>query len=78
MVASFYSHDAIWDKFQPAKEFTLSVSSYRVIELQGGIFTAMSVDSEKKIFNDKMKELNDTSSHRSPFLDNERYNKFLR
>jgi len=35
--------------------------------------TAMSVDSVK-IFDDKVKELNDTSSHRSLFLDNERYN----
>ena len=41
-------------------------------------FTAMSVDSVKKIFNDKVKELNDASSHRSLFLDNERYNNILR
>jgi len=34
----------------------------------------MSVDSVKKIFNDKVKELNDASSHRSLFLDNEGYN----
>jgi len=41
-------------------------------------FTAMSVDSVKKIFNDKVKKLNDASSHRSLFLDNERYNNILR
>ena len=40
-------------------------------------FTATSVDSVK-IFNDKVKELNDASSHRSLFLDNERYNNILR
>ena len=34
-------------------------------------FTAMSVDSVKNIFSDKMKELNDASSHMSLFLDNE-------
>jgi len=39
--------------------------------------TAMSVDSVK-IFDDKVKELNDTSSHRSLFLDNERYNNIWR
>ena len=38
----------------------------------------MSVDSEKKIFNDKVKDPNDASSHRSLFLDNERYNNILR
>jgi len=38
----------------------------------------MSVDSVKKIFNDKVKELNDASSRRSLFLDNERYNNILR
>ena len=38
----------------------------------------MSVDSAKKIFNDKVKELNDASSHRSLFLDNEGYDKILR
>jgi len=32
----------------------------------------MSVDSVKRIFNDKVKELNDASNHRSLFLDNER------
>jgi len=37
----------------------------------------MSVDSVKKIFDDKVKELNDASSHRSLFLDNERYNDIL-
>jgi len=36
----------------------------------------MSVDSVK-IFNGKVKELNDASSHRSLFLDNERYNNIL-
>jgi len=41
-------------------------------------FTAMTVDSVKKIFNDKVKELNDVSSHKSLFLDNERYNNILR
>jgi len=40
-------------------------------------FTAMSVDNVKKIFNDKVKELNDASSHRSLFLDNKRYNNIL-
>ena len=40
-------------------------------------FTAMSVDSVKKIFNDNVKELNDASSHRSLFLDNERYKNIL-
>jgi len=48
-----------------------------VIELQADIFTAMFVDSVK-IFNDKVKELNDASSHKSLFLDNERYNNILR
>jgi len=38
----------------------------------------MSVDSVKKIFNDKVKELNYASSRRSLFLDNERYNNILR
>jgi len=42
------------------------------------LFTALSVDSVKKIFNDKVKKLNDTSSHRSLFLNNERYNNVLR
>jgi len=41
-------------------------------------FTAMSVDSGTKIFNDKMKELNDACSHRSLFLDNKCYNNILR
>jgi hypothetical protein len=75
-----YSHDAMWDKFQPAEgSFSVSLvrfsegSSYKLV-----FFTAMSVDSVKKIFDDKMKELNDASSHRSLFLDNERYNNILR
>ena len=38
----------------------------------------MSVDCVKKIFNDNVKELNDASSHRSLFLNNERYNNILR
>jgi hypothetical protein len=38
----------------------------------------MSVDSAKKIFNEKVNELNDASSDRSLFLDNERYDKILR
>ena len=38
----------------------------------------MSFDSVKNIFNDKMKELNDASSDRNLFLDNERYNNVLR
>jgi len=38
----------------------------------------MSVDSVKKIFDDKVKELNDASSHRSLFLDKERYDNILR
>jgi hypothetical protein len=37
----------------------------------------MSVDSVK-IFNDQVKEPNDASSHRSLFLDKERYNNILR
>jgi len=37
----------------------------------------MSVDSVKKIFNDK-EELNDASSHRSLLLDDEHYNNILR
>jgi len=41
-------------------------------------FTATSVDSAHKIFNDKVKELNDASRQRSLFLDNERYNNILR
>ena len=41
-------------------------------------FTAMSVESVKKIFNDNVKELNDASSRRSLFVDNERYNNILR
>jgi hypothetical protein len=40
-------------------------------------FTAMSVECVK-IFNGKVKELNDASSHRSLLLDNERYNNILR
>jgi len=32
----------------------------------------------KRIFNDKVKELNDASNHRSLFLDNERYNNISR
>jgi len=39
--------------------------------------TAMSVDSVKKIFNDKVKELNDTSSDMSLLLDDEHYNNIL-
>ena len=42
------------------------------------VFTATSVDSVKKIFNDKVKELNDASNNRSLFLDNEGYNNILR
>ena len=41
-------------------------------------FTAMSVDSVKKVFDDKLKELNDASGHGSLFLDNKRYNNILR
>ena len=33
----------------------------------------MSVDSVKKIFNDKVKELKDASSPKGLFIDNERY-----
>ena len=36
------------------------------------------VDSVKKTFNDKVKELNYASSHRSLFLDKERNNNILR
>ena len=42
------------------------------------VFKAMSVDSVKKIFNNKVKELNDANSHRSLFLDNKCYNNILR
>jgi hypothetical protein len=42
------------------------------------VFTAMSVDSAKKIFNGKVKELNDASSHSSLFLNNEGYSTILR
>ena len=38
------------------------------------VSTATSVDSVKKIFNDKVKEPNDAISHSSLFLDNEGYN----
>jgi len=38
----------------------------------------MSVDSVKKILNEKVKELNDTSSHRSLVLDKELYSNILR
>ena len=38
----------------------------------------MSFDSVKKIFNDKVKELNDASTHKSLLFDNERYNNILR
>jgi hypothetical protein len=44
-------------------------SSYKLV-----VFTATSVDSVKKIFDDKVKELNDASNHRSLFLGNEGYN----
>jgi hypothetical protein len=37
----------------------------------------MSVVSVKKIFNDRVKELNDASGHRNLFLANERYNNIL-
>jgi len=47
--------------------------SFRIL-----FFTVMSDDNVKKIFNDKVKELNDTSIHRSLFLDNERCNNVLR
>jgi hypothetical protein len=40
--------------------------------------TAMSRDSVKKIFNDKVKELNDPRCNRSVFLDNERYDDIKR
>ena len=40
-------------------------------------FTAMSIDSVMKIFSDKVRELNDASSHTSLFLDNEHYNNIL-
>jgi polysaccharide deacetylase 2 family uncharacterized protein YibQ len=42
------------------------------------IATAMSRDSVKKIFNDKVKELNDPRCNRSVFLDNERYDNIKR
>jgi hypothetical protein len=42
------------------------------------VFTAMSVDSVKKIFNEKLNEFNDASSDRSLFLDNEHYDNILR
>jgi hypothetical protein len=40
--------------------------------------TAMSRDSAKKIFNDKLKELNDPRCNRSVFLDNESYDNIKR
>jgi hypothetical protein len=49
-----------------------------MIELDVDSFTAVSVDSVKKIFNEKANGLNDASSDRSLFLDNERYDKVLR
>jgi len=42
------------------------------------VFTAISVDSVKKISNDKLKEQNDASNHRSLFLHNEGYNNISR
>ena len=49
-----------------------------MIEQQVGVFfTAMSVDSVK-ILNDKVKELNDASSHSRLFLDNESHSNILR
>jgi len=78
VVVTFYSHDAMWDKFPPA-EGSVSVSVVTEWSICKLVFvTAMSVDSVTKIFNDKVKELNDASSHRSLFLDNERYNNILR
>jgi len=77
VVVSFYSHDVMWDKFQPA-EGSVSVSllsewsSCKLVFLQ-----PTSVDSVKN-FSHKVKELNDASSHRSLFLDNEGYNNILR
>jgi len=79
LVVTFYSHDAMWDKFQPAEGPLSSVSSVRKWSIYKSVFfTDMSVNSVKKIFNDKVKELNVTSRHRSLFLDNERYNNILR
>jgi hypothetical protein len=40
-------------------------------------FTAMSVDSVKKIFNYKLKELNDASIYRSLLLEKDCYNNVL-
>ena len=42
------------------------------------MFLQPCLDSGKKIFNDKVKELNDASSHMRFFLDIEHYNKILR
>jgi hypothetical protein len=42
------------------------------------VFTAVSVDSVKKIFNKKANGLNGAFSDRSLFLDNGRYDKILR
>jgi len=77
MVITFYSHDSMWDKFQPAEgSISISlVSEWSSCKLL--FFTAMSVDSVKKIFNDKVKELNDASSHRSLFLDNKHCSNIL-
>jgi hypothetical protein len=49
------------------------------MELEGCILaTAMSRDSAKNIFNDKLKKLNDPMCNRSVFLDNERYDNIKR
>jgi hypothetical protein len=42
------------------------------------VFSAVSVDSVKNIFYEKANGLNDASSDRSLFLDNELYDKILR
>ena len=49
-----------------------------MIELHFGFFTAMSVDSLKKISYYNVKELNEANSHRILLLDDERYSNMLR
>ena len=60
------------EPFQPAERSVSEWLSYKLV-----FFTAMSVDSVKKNFNVKVKEVNDASSHSSLFLHNERYNNIL-
>jgi hypothetical protein len=52
VVISFDSHDAIWDKFQPVEGFIMSVFSYRVIKLPGGVF--------KRVYADDLVDVNES------------------